>query len=83
MLRHERSPDIVVLIRREEMGCESVQISSASPSELSEILAQLTAVDLPHEGVAYHLSGFLVARVVKKEGSWGQSGLSVTAKWVY
>jgi amino-acid N-acetyltransferase len=44
------------------MDCEGVKISNASPSELSEILALLSKVDLPHEGVAEHLGGFLVAR---------------------
>jgi amino-acid N-acetyltransferase len=44
------------------MACESVQIFDASPSELGEILTLLSAVDLPHEGVAEHLGGFLIAR---------------------
>jgi amino-acid N-acetyltransferase len=62
MLRDDRSPGIIVSVRSEEMVCESVQISNASPPELGEILALLSAVDLPHEGVAEHLAGFLVAR---------------------
>jgi hypothetical protein len=41
------------------MVCESVQISNAAPPELGEILALLSAVDLPHEGVAEHLAAVL------------------------
>ena len=44
------------------MNCESFKISPALPSEASEILALLSEVDLPHEGVVEHLGGFLVAR---------------------
>lgn len=44
------------------MNCESVQIAPASASESDEILALLTAVDLPNEGVIEHLGGFLIAR---------------------
>ena len=44
------------------MNCESVEISNASPSDLGEVLALLSTVDLPHEGVAEHFGGFLVAR---------------------
>lgn len=39
-----------------------MSITGASPSDLDDILTLLTAVNLPHEGVAEHLSGFLVAR---------------------
>ena len=44
------------------MTCEGVNINPAAPGDLGDILALLTAVDLPHEGVAEHLGGFLVAR---------------------
>jgi N-acetylglutamate synthase-like GNAT family acetyltransferase len=40
----------------------SVTISKASGADLPEILALLAAVELPPEGVAGHLEGFLVAR---------------------
>lgn len=39
-----------------------VNISSASQSDLDEILALLTAVNLPHDGVRENLSSFLVMR---------------------
>jgi N-acetylglutamate synthase-like GNAT family acetyltransferase len=41
---------------------ESVEINSAAPPDLAEILALLAAVELPTDGVAEHLAGFLVAR---------------------
>lgn len=44
------------------MSCQNVDIQTALPSDLEEILGLLSAVDLPHEGVADHLSGFLIAR---------------------
>lgn len=44
------------------MTCEGVSINPAAPGDLGDILALLTAVELPHEGVAEHLGGFLVAR---------------------
>lgn len=44
------------------MGCENVMISPAGPMDLDEVLGLLSAVDLPHEGVAEHFGGFLVAR---------------------
>ena len=44
------------------MDCEGVNISPAAPGDLGDVLALLTEVDLPHEGVAAHLEGFLVAR---------------------
>ncbi len=37
-------------------------ISRAEDSDLEEILSLLNTVDLPHDGVAEHLDGFLVAR---------------------
>jgi amino-acid N-acetyltransferase len=40
----------------------SVTISQASRADLPEILDLLVAVELPQEGVAEHLDGFLVAR---------------------
>lgn len=39
-----------------------MSITGASPSDLDDILALLSTVNLPHEGVAEHLSSFLVAR---------------------
>lgn len=44
------------------MDCEGVSINPAGPGDLGDVLALLAAVDLPHEGVAEHLGGFLVAR---------------------
>ena len=44
------------------MSREKFQIAPARSSDLNEILALLTAVDLPHDGVADHLDGFVVAR---------------------
>lgn len=44
------------------MKTEGVNITGASPSDLNDILALLEAVELPHEGVAEQLDGFLVAR---------------------
>ena len=40
----------------------SVTITTATRADLQEILALLAAVQLPPEGVAEHLNGFLVAR---------------------
>jgi amino-acid N-acetyltransferase len=39
-----------------------VKIEPAGPAVLGEVLGLLSAVDLPHEGVAEHFAGFLVAR---------------------
>jgi N-acetylglutamate synthase-like GNAT family acetyltransferase/catechol 2,3-dioxygenase-like lactoylglutathione lyase family enzyme len=47
-------------ITRVESG--DVNISGASPSDLDDILALLTAVSLPHEGVREYLESFLVMR---------------------
>ena len=44
------------------MDCEGVSINPAAPGDLGDILALLSAVDLPHEGVAEHIGGFFVAR---------------------
>ncbi len=44
------------------MDCEGVSINPAEPGDLGDILTLLSAVELPHEGVAEHLGGFLVAR---------------------
>jgi N-acetylglutamate synthase-like GNAT family acetyltransferase len=44
------------------MSCEGVSIQPATQGDLGDILGLLSAVDLPHEGVAEHLEGFLVAR---------------------
>lgn len=44
------------------MNCEGVEISPASSFDLKDILELLSQVQLPHEGVAENVSGFLVAR---------------------
>ena len=44
------------------MNCEGLNIKPATGADLGDILALLTAVDLPHEGVEEYLAGFLVAR---------------------
>ena len=44
------------------MDCEDVNIKPAAPDDLGDILALLSAVALPHEGVTEYLEGFLVAR---------------------
>lgn len=44
------------------MNAQAMTVSVASPADLEDILALLAAVNLPHEGVAEHLGGFLVAR---------------------
>ena len=41
---------------------QQITIESASAANLPEILALLSAADLPHEGVNEHLHNFLVAR---------------------
>jgi amino-acid N-acetyltransferase len=42
------------------MSSENMTISGASPSDLDDILALLTAVNLTHEGVREHFESFLV-----------------------
>jgi amino-acid N-acetyltransferase len=44
------------------MNCENITITDASPDDLPGILDLLSQVQLPHDGVAENLSGFLVAR---------------------
>ncbi len=44
------------------MTNQHITIESASAANLPEILAVLSAANLPHEGVKEHLDGFLVAR---------------------
>ena len=44
------------------MDCEGVSINPAARDDLGDILALLSAVDLPHEGVADHIEGFILAR---------------------
>ena len=44
------------------MNCESVEISPASSDDLRDILDLLSEVQLPHDGVAENVGGFLVAR---------------------
>jgi amino-acid N-acetyltransferase len=45
-----------------EMDCQKVQILRASSTDLNEVLALLSTVELPHEGVAENFESFLVAR---------------------
>ena len=44
------------------MNCENITIIDASPDDLRDILELLSQVQLPHDGVAENVSGFLVAR---------------------
>jgi N-acetylglutamate synthase-like GNAT family acetyltransferase len=44
------------------MNNQDATITGAARSDLEEILALLTAVNLPHEGVGEHLASFVVAR---------------------
>ncbi len=44
------------------MESTQVIISKEEPAALEEILSLLNTVNLPHDGVAEHLDGFLVAR---------------------
>ena len=37
---------------------DEIKVSQASPKDLDELLALLTTVGLPHEGVAEYLDGF-------------------------
>jgi amino-acid N-acetyltransferase len=43
-------------------GMDGLQVSGAAQSDMEDILALLTAVNLPHEGVREHLASFVVAR---------------------
>ena len=44
------------------MNCENITITDASSDDLRDILDLLSQVQLPHDGVAETLTGFLVAR---------------------
>ena len=44
------------------MNCENITIADASAEDLQDILDLLSQVQLPHDGVAENVSGFLVAR---------------------
>ena len=44
------------------MNCEDITIAEASSGDLREVLDLLSQVQLPHDGVAENLNGFLVAR---------------------
>lgn len=44
------------------MNCENITITDASLDDLSDILELLANVELPHNGVAEHITTFLVAR---------------------
>jgi amino-acid N-acetyltransferase len=44
------------------MNCENIIIGDASPEDLRDILDLLSQVQLPHDGVAENVKGFLVAR---------------------
>lgn len=50
------------------MNAQNIQISEAISSDLDDVLSLLAAVGLPHEGVAEHLRGFLVARDASAAG---------------
>jgi amino-acid N-acetyltransferase len=44
------------------MNCENITITDAAPDDLQAILDLLSQVQLPHDGVAENIRGFLVAR---------------------
>ena len=44
------------------MNCENITITDASSDDLRDVLDLLSVVQLPHDGVAENVSGFLVAR---------------------
>ena len=44
------------------MSCDNITITAASLNDLVDILALLSQVQLPHDGVAESVSAFLVAR---------------------
>lgn len=44
------------------MNCDGLEITPASADDLSDILDLLSEVQLPHDGVAENVHGFLVAR---------------------
>src|SRR5687767_15192148 len=44
------------------MNCENITITDASSDDLTDVLDLLTEVQLPHDGVAEHISRFFVAR---------------------
>lgn len=44
------------------MNCENISITNASTDDLPEILALLSDVQLPHDGVAENVDNFFVAR---------------------
>ncbi|MEW6735575.1 MAG: GNAT family N-acetyltransferase [Acidobacteriota bacterium] len=46
---------------------KDIVIEKATMADLAEILALLSATDLPHEGVTEHLTNFLIARNQNRE----------------
>ena len=44
------------------MNCENITITGASADDLRDVLDLLSAVRLPHDGVAENIAAFLVAR---------------------
>jgi len=44
------------------MNCENITINDASRNDLRDVLDLLSVVQLPHDGVAENVAGFLVAR---------------------
>ena len=44
------------------MNCENISIADASRDDLRDVLDLLSVVQLPHDGVAENVAGFLVAR---------------------
>jgi N-acetylglutamate synthase-like GNAT family acetyltransferase len=44
------------------MRAGDIRITRAAGADLNDLLSLLSAVELPHEGVAEHITGFFVAR---------------------
>ena len=44
------------------MNCDNITITDASRDDLRDVLDLLSVVQLPHDGVAENVAGFLVAR---------------------
>jgi amino-acid N-acetyltransferase len=44
------------------MNCQNISITDASRDDLRDVLDLLSVVQLPHDGVAENVAGFLVAR---------------------
>ena len=57
-----RQPLAKRVVVGDEMNCENITITVASAEDLGEILNLLSQVQLPHDGVAENLSGFLITK---------------------